>query len=45
MPTSADRYRVLPHAAAVVLGLGLYIAFIAGVHAWLIGVPVSAPWQ
>ena len=32
-------------AAAVVLGLGLYIAFIAGVHDWLIGVPVSAPWQ
>ena len=28
--------------AAVVLGLGLYVAFILGLHAWLIGVPVIA---
>jgi uncharacterized membrane protein len=28
--------------AAVVLGLGLYTAFVFGLHAWLIGVPVIA---
>lgn len=28
---------------AVVVGLGLYIAFIYGIHQWLIGVPVSFP--
>lgn len=28
--------------AAVILGLGLYAAFVFGVHAWLVGVPVIA---
>jgi hypothetical protein len=28
--------------AAVILGLSLYVAFIIGLHAWLIGVPVIA---
>lgn len=28
--------------AAVVLGLALYVAFVSGLHSWLIGVPVIA---
>lgn len=30
---------------AIVGGLILYAAFVAGVHAWLMGVPVPGPWN
>jgi uncharacterized membrane protein len=36
-------YSRLNDSAAIVLGLGLYVAFIFGLHTWLIGVPVVAP--
>jgi uncharacterized membrane protein len=30
---------------AVVVGLGLFAAFVMGVHAWAFGVPVPGPWN
>jgi uncharacterized membrane protein len=45
--------RPLPEAAAsprndliaIVAGLGLFAAFVSGLHAWLFGVPVPGPWN
>jgi uncharacterized membrane protein len=41
-PVPSVPYSRFNDIAAAVLGLGLYAAFIYGLHAWLIGVPVIA---
>jgi uncharacterized membrane protein len=41
---AADRVSLKFRTPRPVRGLGLYLAFIAGVHAWLIGVPAYLRW-
>ena len=44
-PLPEARFSPRNDIIAVVAGLGIFVALVSGLHAWLFGVPVPGPWN